>query len=79
MYLVKGGLVDLIPMNVIVQGVLVDLNAMNVLVQGGLVDSIPMKLFKGGWFTDGWFEVGSNVNRLEFGLMWGRVEPGNVG
>ena len=41
-----------------------------------------MYLFKGGWFTDGWFEVGSNsVNRLEFGLMWGRVEcePGKVG
>ena len=40
-----------------------------------------MYLFKGGWFTDGWFEAGSNVNRLEFGLMWGRVEcePGKMG
>ena len=31
------GLVDLIPMNVIVQGGLVDLIPMNVIVQGGLV------------------------------------------
>ena len=41
MYLFKGGLVDLIPMNVIVQGGLVDLIPMNVMVQGGLVDLIP--------------------------------------
>ena len=39
MYLFKGGLVDLIPMNVIVQGGLVDLIAMNIMVQGGLVDT----------------------------------------
>ena len=31
----KGGLVDMIPMNVMVQGGLVDLIPMNVMVQGG--------------------------------------------
>ena len=35
MYLFKGGLVDLIPMNVVVQGGLVDLIPMNGLVQRG--------------------------------------------
>ena len=35
MYLFKGGLVDLIPMNVIVQRGLVDLMPMNVIVQRG--------------------------------------------
>ena len=43
----ETGLVDLIPMNVIVQVWLVDLIPMNVIVPGGLVDLIPMVGFAG--------------------------------